>query len=157
MIPALILTLVCHFSFLPLPVSLPLFSSLHFQQSVKYKEFLRKRCNVNPARGPFHLRAPSRIFWRVVRGMLPHKTARGAAALNRLKCFEGVPPPFDKVCLLSIKSFRNALYYVLGVWLFTSLGFIYVLTQHDPLVSSPADVANECRRGAWLSLPPSAC
>ena len=28
--------------------------------------------------------------------MLPHKTARGAAALNRLKCFEGVPPPFDK-------------------------------------------------------------
>eukprot|EP01147_Barroeca_monosierra_P007159 gene7159-7650_t len=64
---------------------------------VKYKEFLRKRCNVNPSRGPFHLRAPSRIFWRVVRGMLPHKTARGAAALSRLKVFEGVPPPYDKM------------------------------------------------------------
>lgn len=29
--------------------------------------------------------------------MLPHKTPRGAAALQHLKVFEGVPPPFDKV------------------------------------------------------------
>jgi len=29
--------------------------------------------------------------------MIPHKTARGAAALERLKVFEGVPPPYDKV------------------------------------------------------------
>lgn len=28
--------------------------------------------------------------------MIPHKTARGAAALQRLKCFEGVPAPYDK-------------------------------------------------------------
>jgi len=28
--------------------------------------------------------------------MIPHKTARGAAAMNRLKAFEGVPPPYDK-------------------------------------------------------------
>jgi large subunit ribosomal protein L13Ae len=28
--------------------------------------------------------------------MTPHKTARGAAALERLKLFEGVPPPYDK-------------------------------------------------------------
>jgi len=27
--------------------------------------------------------------------MVPHKTARGAAALERLKLFEGVPPPYD--------------------------------------------------------------
>lgn len=27
--------------------------------------------------------------------MIPHKTARGAAALERLKVFEGVPPPYD--------------------------------------------------------------
>ncbi len=58
--------------------------------------FLKKRCVVNPKRGPFHFRAPSRIFWRVIRGMVPHKTARGAAALERLKVFEGVPPPFDR-------------------------------------------------------------
>lgn len=29
--------------------------------------------------------------------MVPHKTKRGAAALERLKVFEGVPPPYDKV------------------------------------------------------------
>ena len=29
--------------------------------------------------------------------MVPHKTQRGAAALERMKTFEGVPPPYDKV------------------------------------------------------------
>lgn len=52
----------------------------------------------NPTRGgPFHFRAPSRIFYKTVRGMIPHKTARGAAAMERLKVFEGVPAPYDKV------------------------------------------------------------
>jgi large subunit ribosomal protein L13Ae len=27
--------------------------------------------------------------------MMPHKTDRGAKALERLKVFEGVPPPYD--------------------------------------------------------------
>jgi large subunit ribosomal protein L13Ae len=36
------------------------------------------------------------MFYRTIRGMIPHKTARGAAALERLKVFEGVPPPYDK-------------------------------------------------------------
>ncbi|KAJ3040242.1 60S ribosomal protein L16B [Rhizophlyctis rosea] len=67
-----------------------------FRNKLRYQSFLRKRCVVNPARGVFHFRAPSRIFWRVVRGMVPHKTSRGAAALERLKVFEGVPPPYDK-------------------------------------------------------------
>lgn len=35
------------------------------------------------------------MFWRCVRGMLPHKTPRGVAAMSRLKTFEGVPPPYD--------------------------------------------------------------
>ena len=64
--------------------------------SVKYLKFRKLRCNVKPSRGPFHLRAPSRIFWRTVRGMIPHKTKRGAEALNRLKVYEGIPPPYDK-------------------------------------------------------------
>ncbi|KAJ3122118.1 60S ribosomal protein L13A [Nowakowskiella sp. JEL0407] len=67
-----------------------------FRNKLRYMNFMRKRCVVNPNRGPFHLRAPSKIFWRVVRGMVPHKTPRGAAALERLKIFEGIPPPFDK-------------------------------------------------------------
>ena len=36
------------------------------------------------------------ILWRTVRGMLPHKTARGQSALQRMKVFDGVPTPYDK-------------------------------------------------------------
>ena len=71
---------------------------------MKYIDFLRKKVNTNPKKGPFHLRAPSRIFWRVTRGMTPHKTPRGAAALKRLKVFEGVPPPYDKVKRMVVPS-----------------------------------------------------
>mmetsp|Transcript_15936 Transcript_15936/g.23822 ORF Transcript_15936/g.23822 Transcript_15936/m.23822 type:complete len:204 (-) Transcript_15936:237-848(-) len=72
-------------------------SGTHKRNRLKYQHFLRKRTNTNPKKGPIHFRAPSKILWRTVRGMLPHKTARGAAALGRLKVFEGVPPPYDKV------------------------------------------------------------
>ena len=65
--------------------------------SVKYQAFMRKQTRFNPTRGgPFHFRAPSKMFWRTVRGMIPHKTARGNAAMERLKTFEGIPPPYDK-------------------------------------------------------------
>jgi len=68
-----------------------------FRAKLKYSAFLRKQTRYNPTRGgPFHFRAPSKMFWRTVRGMIPHKTPRGAAALERLKTFEGVPPPYDK-------------------------------------------------------------
>jgi ribosomal protein uL13 len=65
--------------------------------AVKYHAYLRKITRFNPTRGgPFHFRAPARIFYKTVRGMIPHKTARGAAAMERLKVFEGIPPPYDK-------------------------------------------------------------
>ncbi|TGZ46165.1 Uncharacterized protein DBV15_10751 [Temnothorax longispinosus] len=80
-----------------------------FRNKLKFMSFLRKRCNVNPARGPFHFRAPSKIFWKTVRasakedtkkysftGMIPHKTQRGKDALRRLKVYEGCPPPYDR-------------------------------------------------------------
>jgi large subunit ribosomal protein L13Ae len=68
-----------------------LISGGHFRNKLKYMEFLRKRMSTNPKKGPIHQRAPSRHIWRVLRGMLPHKTPKGAAALGRLKCFDGVP------------------------------------------------------------------
>jgi len=68
-----------------------------FRNKLKYACFMRKRTATNPTRGHWHFRAPSRILWRVIRGMIPHKTKRGAAALERLKVFEGVPHPFNKV------------------------------------------------------------
>ncbi|KAI8520609.1 PREDICTED: 60S ribosomal protein L13a-like [Branchiostoma belcheri] len=79
-------------------------SGSFYRNKLKYLEFLRKRTNTKPSRGPFHLRAPSRIFWRTVRGMLPHKTTRGAQALERLKVFEGIPPPYDKQKRLVVPS-----------------------------------------------------
>ncbi|RWS17990.1 60S ribosomal protein L13a-like protein [Dinothrombium tinctorium] len=71
-------------------------SGSFYRNKLKYLDFLRKRCNINPKRGPYHYRAPSKIFWRTVRGMLPHKTKRGDAALMRLRVHEGIPPPYDK-------------------------------------------------------------
>ncbi|CAG9465971.1 unnamed protein product [Pedinophyceae sp. YPF-701] len=68
------------------------------RQKMKYERFLAKGHNPNPRRcGPWHFRAPARMLWRVVRGMVPHKTARGAEAMGRLKVFEGIPAPYDKV------------------------------------------------------------
>lgn len=67
-----------------------------FRNKLKYYDYLRKGTRFNKLRGPFHFRAPSRIFYKAVRGMIQHKTARGKAALERLKVFEGVPPPYDK-------------------------------------------------------------
>ena len=76
------------------PPSLP---RADYRNKLKWLDFAKKHSNTNPTRGgPFHFLAPSRIFWRCVRGMLPHKTARGAAALQRLKVFEGIPSPYDK-------------------------------------------------------------
>ncbi|KAG6337342.1 hypothetical protein ID866_1767 [Astraeus odoratus] len=72
-------------------------SGSFFRNKLRYHNFLHKRHIVNPKKsGPFHHRAPSKILFRAIRGMVPHKTARGAAALERLKLFEGVPPPYDR-------------------------------------------------------------
>ncbi len=59
-----------------------LISGSLFRNRVKFQEYLNKRMNHNPERGFKHYRAPSRIFWKTVRGMLPHKSPRGAAALG---------------------------------------------------------------------------
>ena len=66
-----------------------------YRNKLKFKEYLRKAKNPNPRRGAYHFRSPARIFWKCVRGMTPRKTARGEAALGRLKTFEGIPYPYD--------------------------------------------------------------
>lgn len=60
-----------------------------------FLNFLNKRTATNPKFGPIHYRAPSQILWRTVRGMLPHKLARGTEALKKLKVFEGVPEQYQ--------------------------------------------------------------
>jgi len=61
------------------------------RNKIKYLNFLKKRHQAKPSKGPFHHRSPSDIFCRVVRGMLPYYTKRGHAALRRLVAYEGIP------------------------------------------------------------------
>ncbi|EGG15354.1 S60 ribosomal protein L13a [Cavenderia fasciculata] len=71
---------------------------------LKWDAFMNLTMNTNHARGPRHYRTPSMMFWRTVRGMLPHKTFRGALALRRFKVFEGIPAPYNtqkKMCVPS--------------------------------------------------------
>jgi len=68
-----------------------------FRNKLIYSKFLQHRGSTKPARGPFHFRSPARILWRTIRGMVNHKKKRGQAALERLKVFEGVPHPYDRV------------------------------------------------------------
>lgn len=57
------------------------------------------------------------MFWRSLRGMLPHKAPRGKAALQRIKVFEGIPFPYDQkkrmvvpeaLKVLRMKSYRRS-------------------------------------------------
>eukprot|EP01033_Poteriospumella_lacustris_P020460 gene20460-14996_t len=91
------------------------------RNKVKYAQFIKKRTNTNPKRGPIHFRSPARIFWRTVRGMLPHKTARGQIALGKMAVFEGIPEDFHRkkrvvvpaaLKVLRLRADRN--YTVLG-------------------------------------------
>ena len=76
-----------------------------FRNKLKIMEWRQKSSNTNPRRGgPWHFRAPSRMVWKAIRGMLPHKIQRGAEALARLKVFEGVPPEYTEVKRVVIPS-----------------------------------------------------
>jgi large subunit ribosomal protein L13Ae len=55
-----------------------------FRNKLKFKEFKHKKCIYNPKHGPLHLRFPSKVLWRTIRGMVPHKTPRGAAAMSNI-------------------------------------------------------------------------
>ncbi|KFG26669.1 uncharacterized protein NESG_00820 [Nematocida ausubeli] len=60
-----------------------------------YKDKKRKRCLVNPKKGPFHYKEPSKCFKRIVRGMLKYKGAQGAADFARLKTYDGIPMEYE--------------------------------------------------------------
>eukprot|EP00931_Biecheleriopsis_adriatica_P049205 TRINITY_DN2845_c0_g1_i1.p1 TRINITY_DN2845_c0_g1~~TRINITY_DN2845_c0_g1_i1.p1 ORF type:complete len:204 (-),score=48.50 TRINITY_DN2845_c0_g1_i1:46-657(-) len=69
-----------------------------YRNKLKYAAFKKKTMNSNPRHtGAIkHPRSPAKILWRTVRGMVPHKTPRGGAAMDRLKTFEGIPHPYDR-------------------------------------------------------------
>lgn len=99
-----------------------LYSGKHYRNKLNIMEFFRKANNSNPWRGgPFHQIAPSRIVYRTIRGMIPYKTAKGAAAMGRLKCFDGCPVSLNSMkkmiipdALKVVKLKPRAKYAVLG-------------------------------------------
>ena len=77
-------------------------SGSFYRNKLKFLDRMRKHSNSNHTIGPFHMRSPGRIFYRTIRGMVPHKTHRGKCAMERLKCFEGVPAPYDKMKRMAV-------------------------------------------------------
>eukprot|EP00440_Ansanella_granifera_P023514 gb/GFBE01025535.1/.p1 GENE.gb/GFBE01025535.1/~~gb/GFBE01025535.1/.p1 ORF type:complete len:204 (+),score=57.88 gb/GFBE01025535.1/:1-612(+) len=77
-----------------------------YRNKLKYAAFKTKTMNTNPRHtGAIkHPRSPAKILWRTVRGMVPHKTPRGGAAMDRLKSFEGIPHPYDRKKRMVIPS-----------------------------------------------------
>ncbi len=57
----------------------------------QWKEKLELSSKVNPIYGPIHPRRPDNILRRMVRGMVPRKKPKGAAAMKRLRVYIGVP------------------------------------------------------------------
>lgn len=56
-----------------------------------FASFKRKKEMGTPTTGPFHSRVPSQVVKRSIRGMLPYKSPRGREALERVKCYNGIP------------------------------------------------------------------
>ena len=53
--------------------------------------YRQKRARGDPYHGPFYPKRPDMLIKRIVRGMLPYKTARGREAFKRLKVFISIP------------------------------------------------------------------
>jgi len=72
-------------------------SGKHIRNKFKFISRSKKRTNTNPKHGPFHFKTPSQVFWKTIRGMLPHKTFRGSNALMRLKLYDGIPKNLNTI------------------------------------------------------------
>eukprot|EP00906_Rhabdomonas_costata_P003742 RCo005658 len=74
------------------------------RNKLKYLNFLKKTMITNPRKGPKHYRAPTKMFWKVVRGMLPYRRPHGRDALLRLKLYEGIPPIWNRTKRMCVPS-----------------------------------------------------
>ncbi|KAM0672031.1 ribosomal protein L13a [Ordospora colligata] len=73
-----------------------------------FKEYLNKRCIVNPRRGPFHYREPKMHLAKIIRRMISYKKWRGKTALTRLSVHEGIPAEFENC---KRHKFAKSMYY----------------------------------------------
>lgn len=108
-----------------------------WRNKIKYLTYCGKKTRTNPKRGPIHFHAPSKMLLRVVRGMLPHKTARGKEALLKFKSFEGIPHPYDKMKRMVVPEALRVVRLRPGRK-FTHIGELAALTgwKHKELIES---------------------
>ncbi len=67
----------------------------------KYKRLIAK--GGSSLKGPKITKTPERIVKRTIRGMLPHKQARGINALKKVMCYNVVPAEFEKADKIALK------------------------------------------------------
>ena len=79
-------------------------SGKHIKNKFRLLSGFKKRTTTNPKRGPFHFRSPSQIFWKGLRGMLPHKTKKGTRSLLNIRLFEGIPNALRNIKKMKISS-----------------------------------------------------
>ncbi len=60
----------------------------------------------NPVKGPFIPRMADRFVRRTIRGMLPHRQAKGAEAYKRILCYVGVPEEFKDITPTPVEQAR---------------------------------------------------
>lgn len=74
-----------------------IFTGTMERHAAMYKSYCNKRNIVNPIKGAFHYREPSKYFRKVFRNMACRKTVRGSEAANRIFVYEGIPKQFEGV------------------------------------------------------------
>ena len=82
----------------------------HFvRNKLKMLSFLGHKMNTNPRKGPFGETVPNRLFFRVVRGMIPHKKPKGRRMLKLLTTYNGVPPRYATITKYKLVTAYRAL------------------------------------------------
>lgn len=67
------------------------------RRSLVINELQTTRNRGIPRKGPYFQRKADRFVRKTIRGMLPYKVAKGAAAYKRVLCFIGSPEEFKDI------------------------------------------------------------
>jgi len=70
-----------------------------------YKEIRAK--GGSSLKGPLFPTKPAAIVKRTIRGMLSHKQGRGAEALKKIRCYEGLPAEFMESKLQNVSPSKG--------------------------------------------------
>ncbi len=69
-----------------------------------FEKYKQRRERGAPLIGPYYPRIPTKFVKRCIRGMLPYKQEKGRSALDRVKCYKGIPAQFKDVKLETIEA-----------------------------------------------------